>query len=654
MTIGRPSWEQGGFAEDQERNPTPYYVAIIIAFLILLSKLWYLQVIQGTDLADQSDRHRIRDHRIPAARGIILDRNQKVLAQNRPSYNLFFHYASLPREQRLPFLEQACRDYDIDFETAKRRYEASRDNQPVKIKTDITRDEVAVIKTRSMSWGRNFPLEVEVESIREYPNGTMGAHLLGYTAEIDKKRLEMPKYEGYRPGDLVGKTGLEEEYEEYLAGVFGWKRVEVNARGMPIQELAVEKGIAGRNLVLNIDLDLMKSAQRALGSYAGAVVAMDPRDGRVIVALSNPSFAPSIFSRPIPHDVWDKLVNDPKHPLQNKFAAGMYPPGSTFKVVTALAALESGAMTPSSQVTCTGKWKFGGRDFRCHSERGHGAVNLHRAIVHSCDVYFYKVGFQMGIDVIAEYSRALGLGARTGIDIIGEKGGLVPDKKWKEETYKQGWLPGDTLSASIGQGSLLTTPLQMAVVYSVFANGGTVFRPQVLDHVEDVNGEIIRSYQPEVIRRLNVSKRNLRLVHGGLVGVVNEPGGTGGRARLSSVTVAGKTGTSQVRAIGTVRKHVSTLAYEHRDHAWFVCYAPAEDPEIVVAVLVEHAGHGGVMAAPIANQVLGSYFQLKRKREGRPEPEAAQVVGVGDEGDEGFEAPPDEPGPPTGDGFATD
>lgn len=618
--------DHGGFAEDQERNLTPFYALAILAFIVLISKLWYLQVIQGAELMNQSDRHRIREYRMPAARGLIKDRNGEVLAQNRPSYNLFFDYQALPAEERLPFLEGVCREYDIDFDTAKRRLEASRDLLPVKVKTDITREEVAIIQTQSMGYGRHFPLEIGVDSIREYNHHSLGAHLLGYTAEIDKERLELPKYEDYRPGDLVGKSGVEEFYEEYLAGVFGWKRIEVNARGLPITELAVEKGIAGRNVVLNIDFRLMKAAEKAMAGKSGAIVAMDPRSGQVLASHSTPSFEPAMFSRPIPQDTWDSLINHEQHPLQNKFAAGLYPPGSTFKVVTALAALESESVTPSTTIFCPGKWKFGGRDFRCHNEKGHGYVDLHRAIVHSCDVYFYKVGYQMGIDLMAEYARALGMGAKTGIDIPGEKEGLVPDKDWKRRVHKQPWMPGNTLSCAIGQGFMLASPLQMAAVYSVFANGGVLYRPQLLNRIEDQNGEVLREFAPEVLRTLNVNKRNLRTVHSGLVGVVNEPGGTGGRARLKSVTVAGKTGTSQVRGIGNVRMHVSALAYKHRDHAWFVCYAPAENPEIVVSVLVEHSGHGGVEAAPMAVSVLSQYFRGKADVS-EADIEVTQVVG---------------------------
>jgi penicillin-binding protein 2 len=241
-------------------------------------------------------------------------------------------------------------------------------------------------------------------------------------------------------------------------------------------------------------------------------------------------------------------------------------------------------------------------------------------------VYFYKVGYQMGIDLMAEYARALGLGAKTGIDIPGEKEGLVPDKDWKRRVHKQPWMPGNTLSCAIGQGFMLASPLQMAAVYSVFANGGVLYRPQLLNRIEDQNGEVLREFAPEVLRTLNVNKRNLRTVHSGLVGVVNEPGGTGGRARLKSVTVAGKTGTSQVRGIGNVRMHVSALAYKHRDHAWFVCYAPAENPEIVVSVLVEHSGHGGVEAAPMAVAVLSQYFRGKADLS-EADIEVTQVVG---------------------------
>ncbi len=615
-------WKPTDFADNPERNHTIFYILVIIAFVILLSKLWFLQVIKGDEFKNSSFRQQVREFRIPAPRGIIRDKDGKILAENRPSYNLFFHPARLDAKERFSFLEKSCEELGIDFKVAKRRFDTSKNRQPIKIKTDITREEVAGIETRNMTLGPNYPLEIEVESLRIYPLGKAGAHLLGYCDEIDPERLNHPKYTGYRPGDLVGKTGIEETYEKYLAGAYGRRRVEVNARGKPLKELEKEKGSPGLNLFLTVDKDLMNTAKRILGNRAASLVALDPRDGKVLAAVSTPGFQPEIFSRPIPQDLWDGLLNDEKHPMMNKFLQGLYPPGSTFKPITAIAGLESGVIKPKKTEHCAGKWHFRGRDFRCHAKNGHGFVALYMSIVKSCDIYYYKTGFQTGIDVLAEYAEAFGIGRKTGIDLVGEKQGVMPNREWKRTTQKIRWMPGDTLSSAIGQGYILATPLQLATAFAAFANGGTIFRPYIVRRIEDQSGKVIKEFGPKAVQKLNVDEKNLKLIHKALVGVVNDIGGTGHRAMIPGSRVAGKTGTSQVRSIHKVRKHWSQVPYEARDHAFFVSYAPAEDPEIVMVVLVEHSGHGGVVAAPIAKLVLQSYFRKKalQKRQVIPLP----------------------------------
>ncbi|MCZ7585423.1 MAG: penicillin-binding protein 2 [Deltaproteobacteria bacterium] len=608
-------WETSDFADAPNRSHTTVFIVVIVAFVFLLAKLWFLQVIQGADLRKTSERQQIRDQRMAAPRGIIRDRSGELLTQNRPSYNLFFRPAQITSSRRLEVLEAASAEWGFDLDVAKRRLAASRGWQPIKIKTDISREEVARIETRGMVFGPNFPFEIEAESMRVYPLGSIGAHLLGYCDEIDAGRLELPEYADYRPGDLVGKTGIEEFYEKDLAGVYGHRRVEVNARGTAIREFETERGEPGRNLVLNVDKLLMETAHEALGEGAGSVVALDPRTGAVLAAVSTPGFKPEIFSRPIPHDLWNGFLSNKKTPLLNKFISGMYPPGSTFKLVTALAGLESGAIHPKDVVYCPGKWHFGGRDFRCHNAQGHGYVNLHTAIVHSCDVYFYKMGFQMGIGVIAEYARALGFGDLTGIDVVGEKGGVVPDRKWKSETQKERWLPGDTLNVSdrpgVSQGNSSTDRFGVCRR----RQRGTLYRPRVVDRIEDSAGAVVRDIEPEVLRELPVSKKNLQFLSRAFFGVVHDPGGTGGRGRISGVHTAGKTGTSQVRGIKKVRLHVSQVPYEARDHALFAAYAPYENPEILVTAVVEHSGHGGVVAAPVAAQVMRAWFRAKGRRD---------------------------------------
>ncbi len=606
--------EMTDFSETPESRPKLYYSVLIIAFVILAAKLWYLQIIQGAELQEKSKRQAVREYRIPAARGIIYDRYGAILAENRPSFNLFFHPEWLEKEERMDFLKKACVEFEVDYNVAKRRMASSEGKRPFKIATDISRAMLAKIETRNMTYGPRYPLEIQVESIRVYPKKELAAHMLGYCAEIDRKRLKLPKYEDYLPGDLVGKTGIEEAYEEYLAGQLGRKKVEVNARNAPIKTLEIEQARAGMNLILNVDMKLTKAAARAMGQRAGAVVALDPRDGSVLAVHSSPSFSPEMFSHPISNEVWQGLIDNKMHPLSNKYLQNLYPPGSTFKVITALAGLESGVIKPKATEYCSGSWKFGRRLFRCHAKKGHGFMNLHLGIVKSCDVYFYKMGFETGIDVISEYGKAFGFGRKTGIDIVGEKAGVMPNKEWKIETLKERWLPGDTLNAAIGQGYVQVSPMQVAVAYAAVANGGKVFQPQVVHQISRPGGEIVRDWSPELLREPNINPANLKLIIDALADVVNTPGGTGTKAKLSSVKVAGKTGTSQVRGIRAVRLHWSQMKYEHRDHAWFACFAPAENPEIAVVVLAEHSGHGGTVAAPIAGSVLKSYFRLKKQR----------------------------------------
>ena len=588
----------------------------LVVFAILIGKLWYLQIIKGHELQRKAEVNRIRIHRVAAPRGLIYDRNHRLLVDNRLNYVVYFNPNVLPPDERQPFLEDICAKLNVDFEYIKKRFQAMTSGlRFIKIKSGIAREELAKIQTWDMEYHGEYPLEIEEETKREYPLGKFMAHSLGFCGEIDKQQLESPEYVDYRPGDLVGKMGIEATYEADLKGIYGKERFEEDANRNKIRTLDSVSAKPGDNLVLTIDVDLQKAVMQAFGDTAGAIVALDPRNGEILALLSNPSFNPEILSPPVDPKQWQQLLDDPKSPLMNKVIAGLYPPGSTYKVVAALGGLEEGTITTRTVHLCPGFWNFGGRQFNCHSSKGHGEIALHRAVVQSCDVFFYHVGHDLGIDNLAIYARELGFGEKTGIDIDSEKEGLVPTRDWKSRVKKENWSPGETLLCAIGQGYSLVTPLQMAVAYMTIANHGYRYRPKIVLRIESRDGKVVKKNEPELMAKSNIKEHSFDLVQKALIGVVNEDGGTGGRARMDSILVAGKTGTSQVTGMGKHKIKSSSLPYERRDHAWFVCYAPAENSEIVVAVLAEHSGHGGVVAAPIARQVLSAYFSIKRQRE---------------------------------------
>ncbi|MDZ4165804.1 MAG: penicillin-binding protein 2, partial [Smithellaceae bacterium] len=451
----------------------------------------------------------------------------------------------------------------------------------------------------------------EVASVRKYPIGEVMAHVIGYMGEISQEELTKDLSGEYSFGDYLGKFGLEKEIGRFLKGRDGAEQAEVNAFGKEVKVLGRLEPVAGYNAVLTINLSLQQAAWNALEGKAGAVVVMDPRDGAILAMVSSPSFDPNLFSEGIPREVWRKLMSNPLHPMENRAITGQYPPASTYKVIVAAAALEAGLVGPDTVYTCNGEYEMGNRTFRCWRREGHGRVNLHRAIVESCDVYFYNLGKLIGVDTIATYARHFGLGEKTGIDLPQEKKGRVPTKKWKRERFKEQWHPGETIPISIGQGYNLTTPLQLANVYSALANGGTLYRPRIVKRLLHGDGRVYQEYPPEVISKLPVSEKTIQTINRALWGVVNEPNGTGSALRRVERDVSGKTGTAQVVQLArkgeTMRYKVSGRRL--KDHAMFVCFAPSERPEIVVAVLLEHAGAGGgAVAAPIARKIVDAYF----------------------------------------------
>ena len=587
-----------------------YSILVVISFLCVGMRVWYLQIVKGEDFLGRSENNRVRQVSLPAYRGMIKDRNGEVLVSVRPSFNLYV----TPEDAKnlstsLDFLSKKI---FLDEERLKVNIRQSRSFQSVLMKRDINRKEVAYIEENKM---RLPGIHVQVEPLRSYIYKGLAAHVLGYLGEISKKELETPQHVRYQLGDMIGKNGLENIYESVLHGEKGFKNVEVDVSGRELKTLKRFQPESGNSLTLTLDVRVQRKLEEIMqgtpeAPVRGSVVVMKVQTGEIIAMVSKPSFDPNIFAAGISKKEWAGLIRDDRHPLQNRAIDGQYPPGSTYKVVTAYAALAEELIEPESTIFCPGHFQLGKGRYRCWKRGGHGAMNLHDALVQSCDVYFYTLGRQLGVDRLAQYAKKLGLGSRTGIRLAGEKPGLIPSKQWKQKTRNKPWFPGETISASIGQGYNLVTPLQNANLFSTMANGGIQVKPYLVKRVEDSEGNVIRNFFPEIIKNVGIEPEILKHLREALRGVVNAPRGTGHRSKLRNIVVSGKTGTSQVVRMKTSEENKSEdeVPYKFREHAWFVAFAPYEKPDVAVAVIVEHGGHGGVSAAPIARKAFETYF----------------------------------------------
>jgi penicillin-binding protein 2 len=597
---------------DLQRQFVVTTVVILAIFFGLASRFWYLQIAKATHFKELSEHNRVRALTIPPARGIIFDRQGVILVNSRPSFNLYV----IPDDvQNWDLLKvQLYKLLDMDKEQIEQRLAQKKAGPiyPIPIKLNISQDELGRVE----SFKYLMPgIYIEISPQRNYPLGPVAPHVTGYLGEITPKQLKSGLYPENRLGDFIGQWGLEKQWQAELGGKKGGRFLEVDVQGQEIQELGLRESIAGNNLVTTLDWDLQKVAQEAMSKKAGAVVVLNPATGEVLAMNSSPAFDPSSFNRKLSAQAWNGLFSDPLKPFQNRVIQGQYPPGSTYKMITALGGLEEKVITPETNFYCNGSIPFGNRVFHCWKKGGHGMVNLHKAIVQSCDVYFYNVGMRLGVDRLARYAQLFGLGKPTGISLFPEKDGLIPTSLWKLRRYKTAWQPGETLSLAIGQGYNLATPLQMAVLTAAIANGGKVYRPFLVKKLVSPRGTVIKEFQPQVIRSVSINPEHLRLIQQAMAGVVNEGGGTGGAARLPGIKAAGKTGTAQVVSLGK---------RGGRDHAWFVAFAPVESPQLAMAVMLEHGGHGGDAAAPIARKIFEAYFHLPPRGTGttssQPEP----------------------------------
>jgi penicillin-binding protein 2 len=603
----------GGPAEGFiERRVTSAALVVLAVWLILLARLFYLQVVQAERYTQFAERNSVRTHRVQAPRGMILDRNGEILVDARPALGITL-VPSETEDLELTLRRVARLAGADEAELLQRhgRPSGAARFKPQLVLQDLDRAAFARIGERL--WA--LPgVHSEYRTLRDYRYGEMSAHLLGWLGEIDPESLEDREYQGYRPGDVVGRKGIEKLLERELRGRPGGENWLVDAHGRELELLSAVEPQPGLNVTLTLDRRLQQVAEHALDERgkAGAIVALDPRNGEVLVLASRPGFDPNRFASGIDGAEWKALMNDARAPLHFRALQGQYPPGSTYKLVTAIAGLEEGVIRPGLQVHCGGSFRLGRRTYRCWRRGGHGVVDVHKALVQSCDVFFYRVGLEVGVDRLAYYARSLGFGARTGIELPGELPGLVPTRAWKERRFGEPWMEGETVSLSIGQGFNLWTPLQLAHAYAAVGHGGMRWRPFLVKRVQQPDGAILRETAPQAAGPLPFKEETLRIVRDALRGVVQEPRGTGGHMRNlpGGVEAAGKTGTAQVVGMkGDPPEDESLIPEQYRDHAWFVTYLPAENPRLAIAVLVEHGGHGGSAAAPIAAEVARAFLE---------------------------------------------
>ncbi len=598
-------------APELRRRARLLYLVLAVAFLTLISRLVFLQLVQGERYTFLSENNRIRIKRVPGTRGMIFDRQGQLLVDSRPSFDLIF----VPEDSESPeaTLRLLARYLRRDEGEILKTFEENKSRaafDELVIGRDIEWSEIVAVEAHQL----DLPgVSLRARPRRSYVDGPMAAHVLGYLGEINQKQLKILKEQGYVIGDEIGQYGLERRWEELLRGQSGGQQVEVDALGRRVRVLHEVTDVPGYTVHLTLDRQLQETAYEALKGKQGTIVALDVRNGAILVLASTPAFDPNAFARGIKSEEWSGLIKDQLRPLSNRAIQGQYPPGSTFKIIMSIAGLEEGVIQPESSIQDPGFYTFGNRSFRDWKKGGHGTVNLHKAIVESCDTYFYQLGPKLGVDRIAKWARAFGLGEKTGVVLDDEKGGTIPDTEWKRKRFRQPWFPGETVSVAIGQGYVTVTPLQLANMMAAVANGGKLYRPYLVNKVESVDGATVREYGPELIRTIELKPDTLKRVHEALADVVNGAGGTGGAARSQLLTIAGKTGTAQVVEMKGGYVKTEQLTYFNRDHAWFVSYAPVDNPQIAIAVLVEHGGHGGDAAAPMAKKVFEKFIEMQKQ-----------------------------------------
>jgi penicillin-binding protein 2 len=596
---------------------------IVAVFVFLAGSFWFVQGVQAEKYRGLSEANALREIEIPAKRGLIMDRTGKILADNQPAYTLEIDRVVMKPlvkvdENRRQKVEQFLANIlQMPVQEVKTRWDKEApkkpSTQPFVIAEDLSMAQVAKIQAQSIA----FP-EVNVVPVqrRNYPYGTMAAHVLGFIGEVGDK--ELTQNQALEQGDLIGKRGVELMYDQYLRGKDGAEFWEYDADGRRLSEYAPARQIPvpGDNIYLTLDFELQRRAEQyfAENEMVGAAVALDPRNGEVLAMVSSPAYNPNVYSKRFTPDVWKTITSNPFKIELNRAIQGLYSPGSVFKIVMSIAGLSDGVVGTDTNFGCGGSGVFFGRRFRCWKKEGHGSVDVERALKVSCDIYFYQTGAKLGVDKIKEYANKLTFGEISHIDLDGERAGLVPSTQWRAEHPVKGdkkWYPAETISVAIGQGPLIVTPLQVANMTAAVANGGKVFQPHVVRYVDRVqrDGSYKRFRVPsKVIHEVELAPDAVKAVRNGLWRVVNEQGGTGSNAKVEGLDVSGKTGSVQVIAYSGWIKATS-LPFKFRDHAWFASFAPRDNPQMVVVVFVEHGGAGGADAAPLAKLMFESRFR---------------------------------------------
>ncbi|MFO8058347.1 MAG: penicillin-binding protein 2 [bacterium] len=605
-------------------------LVILGAFLLLLSRFLLLQFIQHDLWGFIAENNQLRKTRMPAVRGKVYDRNHKVLADWRKSFNVTLTPADINEES----LQRLSDILEVPVEDIREELKKNRSWSPF----------IPVPVVEDISWAKLVRVEedrlvmpgvgIEVQPVRKYNrNSVLASHLLGHMGEIDKETLRNPAFQDYRMGDYIGQSGLEKSLENKLRGRDGISYRLVDALGREISVGPVQGSMEGMfkdykekmeelhqmsrpqnpgtSAVLTLDMRFQKIARRHMGAHAGSVVAMDVKTGEILALLSTPGYDPSTFVGERDAGQWEKLRDNPYNPLFHRAIQGAYPPASVFKLVMAAGALEEDIITPSTVYECKGKYKFADSTFRCWKNTGHGKLKLKQGIAQSCDVYFYKLGEELGIDSISKWARKFGMGSTVGIGLPEEKSGLVPDRQWKRQRFGEIWYPGETISVAIGQGYLHVTPLQAVLIGEAIANDGTIMQPQLIHHLEDFQKNRLTGFRPKIMRKNLLDESTARVLQESMEQVVEDEHGTARRyVKSDFIRIAGKTGTAEVSK-KYQGEDIEDIPYKYRDHSWFLAYAPADDPEVVMVVLVEHGGPGSSVAGPVARQILEDYFSLQ-------------------------------------------
>ena len=615
---------------------------IVAIFVFLAGSFWFVQGVQAEKYRNLSEANALREVVSPAKRGLVMDRNGKILADNQPAYSLTVDRVVMKplvksdpthRPKLVQFLSAVLGVAPQEIESRFAKGNVIPMTHPLELGEELTMQQVASIQAQSVS----FPeLDITPVQRRNYPYATMAAHVMGFIGEVGDKELK--QHPDLKQGDLIGKRGVELMYDSFLRGKDGAEYWEYDSHGRRLSEYvpARKQAAAGDNVYLTLDFDMQRRAEQYFieNEFVGAAVALDPRNGEILSMISSPAFNPNVYSKRFTTETYKQIASNPFKPELNRNIQGLYSPGSVFKTVMAMAGLTDGALTPSTTFDCAGTAVFFGRRFRCWQKNGHGAVSVANALKVSCDIFFYNTGARLGIDKISEFANKMTFGELSKIDLDGEKAGIVPSTQWAEKKQHRKWYPSETISVAIGQGPLIVTPLQVANMMAAIANGGTVYQPHVVKKVEHVNpngSAEIREVQPQIVHKVQLAPEALQTVRLGLWKVVNEEGGTAGAARVPGLDISGKTGTVQV-----IAQHgwmsTANMPFPSRDHAWFASFAPRDNPQLVVVVFVEHAGtHGGVDSAPLAKLLYMSRFsqQVENARLDLSNPETLQAIKEG-------------------------